>query len=512
MKLTESHSSALTDPVAIRKQGNEHLKKGEFDQAIHCYNNSLRAALQTQQPDHIMFALNNLIAVKVKKIKSGEPAPSLLKNYIFLHKKLHELKQQHSPLYRRHRPKSLYRILEAAEHLPQQQISRYAQQYVTSHTLSTLPASPPYPLQVFSINPDGELGVKLAASSPTSIEVDMQPIAYYVGKQFDAHYRENGHGTFYPNLTTNAYVSPTNNLGAYTIGTDIPALPIAIGALINDGTLSNTTTQQRYRRFIEAPSESNIKKFIKSYKKNMKSLNNCMLVLKGTACSVVATKPISKGEQLFLPYGVGYWITKAQFLYRSRGDMQREFAITKLGFQTKLYSGTYTSPGPAEQFSLSTIKQTIDENSSSELLAKQLFKTYMHPSIDPAVVMGTFITHAVLSMSINYSTLHSIRFHPERDNWQQSLTTEWSRLTFVIPQLTIIIQHMLSRRSKNYTDQEVNKALLNCCLFSVILMKLPESNAFPSPLIMRLKQQGLFSMSIDDDEKIFNEGDYRLSC
>lgn len=222
--LTESKvTSTELSADSLRTLGNEAFKSKDFAAAISHYRASLKKAFQQNASSNIIYALNNLILTQVKLDSTSK---ALFGFYKLLYTQLNTLKQNSSKLYKTHRNKSIMRLMQSAEHIPLDQILKFAKGKIDFHTIGTLRTlHGNLKNRKLSVVPyKGGLGIKLDKNSETITPTGDTPceLALYTGK-LCRDSRRLLNGSYFPNIHQHAYVSPFHpTQQAYTIGSGMP--------------------------------------------------------------------------------------------------------------------------------------------------------------------------------------------------------------------------------------------------------------------------------------------------
>ena len=281
---------------------------------------------------------------------------------------------------------------------------------------------------------------------------------------------------------------------------------------MNDGTLQDNVLE-RYQAFKANPTPQTLIAFKTIYNKNL-DRNNCKIMYDDAAPNlgvhIKSTQPILKGQPLSVAYGADYWISKASFEFRAKGDFQTHMTVDGL-----IRNQTQTP----KSFNLSKFKHNVGRVFITKNIAPLLddFVTTI-PSI-----MDRFLSASIINPSLDYTV--DIVYNHQLSNWKEILKSQCEGFTFI---------DALERQAKDefdlknmlppgfseilggneaefgalmsgfgFGEQQLKELFFKACLFIVAVRQFDQVDQFPSPVVMRLKDAGLFSISvIDSDNKI----------
>ena len=487
-----------------RKVGNRFFKNKNFHDALDYYQQSLVLAESECSDKEKLLALNNLI---ITQIKQDPKSPNLSQFYKQLYTHFNQLRHTRPELFTEYRQKSTYRLFQAAQHMSQRQIADIVQSTIDSHDLTQFSQ----PRARVGLRNHKVFGLGLKSLAPIEAE---QVVAVYAGEQWSEDCKKtlsDGGSMYFPNLIQDSHLSPSLN-GRYTVGSRVPGAPWLAGALVNDGTLQDNVLE-RYQAFKANPTPQTLIAFKTIYNKNL-DRNNCKIMYDDAAPNlgvhIKSTQPILKGQPLSVAYGADYWISKASFEFRAKGDFQTHMTVDGL-----IRNQTQTP----KSFNLSKFKHNVGRVFITKNIAPLLddFVTTI-PSI-----MDRFLSASIINPSLDYTV--DIVYNHQLSNWKEILKSQCEGFTFI---------DALERQAKDefdlknmlppgfseilggneaefgalmsgfgFGEQQLKELFFKACLFIVAVRQFDQVDQFPSPVVMRLKDAGLFSISvIDSDNKI----------
>ena len=132
---------------------------------------------------------------------------------------------------------------------------------------------------------------------------------------------------------------------------------------------------------------------------------------------------------------------------------------------------------------------------------------------------GDYVLTLTLTAALSAASIQSLEFHYQDPSWIDTMTDEDSRLAKLITGFRAIVQASVPQHQANTSVQAstriercINEMVFKISLYALLVLRLGHADKFPSPLGIRLMEQGLFSMTlIDKHQQPMEPGRYRLT-
>jgi hypothetical protein len=491
--------SISRDSATLRREGNVFFTEKKFTEAKRCYRKSLSAAMRSESSLDAILALNNLLLITLR----SDSANSLeLSQYHTLLMNNMNLAYQKGELPNEKRMKALHRCSQAFERMDANTQKKVMNKYGDSNYDPSITAT----VKLSYYHDVGKgVGLCLGKKSRTLEEHDY--ISSYFGKQLDPNncYLHKGVNMRYEAPYANQYISPDVN-GYKTVGYPITPTWVYAAQLCNDGTLNEPTVNEAYQRFCGSLEEKDLLYFFAVYYKNLKRMNNAVICLDptriessttGSELCVSATRKISPGEKIYVPYGADYWATFQVYQLRARGEVVSSnkalvalHRVTGQKFDLSLFAN------PGVNFSDMGVKTHVDSlvsmlnlfvnhqdggESSYEALCG---KVATLDRVNALVNLFLFSGVAQFDGLIEYS------FNIRQSNVAGINTLKKNSSSYMY------ISNLVKKLSSTAIGQETKDNIFKICVYLILANELPKQTAFPSHLFMNFAQDELFKIDL----------------